>query len=422
MKTKRILVAEDDKDSLGLIRAALKSANCEWLEVTTKGEARDTFLRKSKNISAVVTSFIEPETGNENEFSDQWLARQDAFRPTLRLVKRDIRTQQHPFFGIGFVTLEKPTKMDLFRRAVKALLVNNVIPQDWLHLQKLLFKNSFNWEKNKHISPYVFRGLDWAGWCLTTKFTRLTSEDCSKSTASKDRQRKREDAIIRNFKKYAQIGASEQMNFWHWLSLGQHYGLATRLMDWTYSPLVALHFATNDKELRNKDGVVWTVNYRDAHGKGRVNESLPPRLQELLEKQEGDLFTVDTLSKGIKKKKGFEDLAEFDGQIEGPFVLFFEPPSFDQRIVNQFAVFSVASSRDLAIDEWLETSRVKCRRIIVPSHLKAEIREKLDQCNISERTLFPGLDGICSWLNRHYGPSWRLIGRIPNPNECRKRQ
>jgi hypothetical protein len=274
-------------------------------------------------------------------------------------------------------------------------------------LQKLLFKNSFNSEKNKHISPYVFRGLDWAGWRLTTKLTRLTGEDYSKSTASPDEQRTREDAIIRNFRKYAQIGASDQMNFWHWLALGQHYGLATRLMDWTYSPLVALHFATKDKELRNKDGVVWTVNYLDAHGKRsprQPNHRLPGRLCELLKEQKGDLFTVDTLSKRVKGKEVFEDFKKFDKQ--GTFVLFFEPPSFDQRIVNQFAVFSVASRRDLPIDEWLERGRVKCRRIIIPSNLKAEIREKLDQCNVSERTLFPGLDGICSWLNRHYGPSW----------------
>src|SRR5262249_23019531 len=44
------------------------------------------------------------------------------------------------------------------------------------------------------------------------------------------------------------------------------------------------------------------------------------------------------------------------------------------------------------------------RKIVIPANLKWQVRDHLDQCNINDRMLFPGLDGLCSWLKRFYRP------------------
>src|SRR5581483_10617686 len=94
-------------------------------------------------------------------------------------------------------------------------------------------------------------------------------------------------------------------------------------------------------------------------------------------------------------------LEDFDA-LGGDFVLFFEPPSLDERIVNQFALFSLPSSAKMSLEELLRRIEPAVRRIIIPADLKWEVRDKLDQANITERVLFPGLDGLSQWLKRYF--------------------
>jgi hypothetical protein len=97
-------------------------------------------------------------------------------------------------------------------------------------------------------------------------------------------------------------------------------------------------------------------------------------------------------------------LRGLEGIARDPFVAFVEPPSFDARIINQYALFSLVSSAAISLDEWLAQHPDLARRIVIPAALKWEIRDKLDQANVTERVLFPGLDGLCQWLARHYLP------------------
>ncbi len=204
-----------------------------------------------------------------------------------------------------------------------------------------------------------------------------------------------EVALLRNFRKYAHSEGVHADSIWDWLALGQHRGLPTRLLDWTYSPLVALHFATDQPADFDRDGVVCCVNFVEA------NKRLPAKLKRILEREGSQTLTVDMLG-------GFKTLRDFDALSRDPFLVFLEPPAVDRRILNQFALFSLMSSATADMDRWLQQRPELCRRVIVPAHLKWEIRDKLDQANINERILFPDLDGLSRWLTRYYLPAEAL--------------
>ena len=62
------------------------------------------------------------------------------------------------------------------------------------------------------------------------------------------------------------------------------------------------------------------------------------------------------------------------------------------------------SRPDGSLDAWLGEHPELCRRVVIPAGLKWEVRDKLDQANVTERVLFPGLDGLSRWLKRYYTP------------------
>jgi hypothetical protein len=256
--------------------------------------------------------------------------------------------------------------------------------RSWTQLLEQLFAESWNPGLQRFRSPYAFRGLAHHDHDLSNSLLRLAGRG-EEITAL-------ELSLLRNFRKYAHDQTvSGADSIWHWLALAQHHGLPTRLVDWTYSPLVALHFATEHPEEFAADGVVWCVNFVEA------NTRLPKRLRAILEEEHSDTFTVEMLHE-------FRALRDFDALGRDPFVIFLEPPSLDNRILNQFALFSLMPGATSTLDEWVPAHPELCRKVIVPAELKWEIRDKLDQSNINERTLFPGLDGLSQWLERYYTP------------------
>ncbi len=259
--------------------------------------------------------------------------------------------------------------------------MSEITINSWNELQTELFAESWNEKLGRFRSRYAFRGLSDSNYKLESRLARHGGDF-----------RKLEKHLLRNFKKYAHRSVVEKDSIWNWLSVAQHYGLPTRLLDWTYSPFVAMHFATADIDKFNVDGVIWAVNYVKTHN------ILPEKLSRKLEDEGANVFTVEMLFESIKSLTELEDLSS------DPFILFFEPPSMDDRIVNQFAFFSMSSDSRVVLNSWLEDKMDFWRKIVIPAKLKWEIRDKLDQANITERVLFPGLDGLTKWLARHYSP------------------
>jgi hypothetical protein len=228
-------------------------------------------------------------------------------------------------------------------------------------------------------SSLVFRGLARSGYSNRSSLARL-------GPGFPELERH----LIRNFRKYAHRERPGS-TIWDWLSLAQHHGLPTRLIDWTFSPLVAAHFATASSA--DEDGVVWAVDCAAAH------ESLPDDLRRALEREGATMFTTELLAASAPTLEDLDQLG-----VGEPFALFFEPPSLDDRIVNQSAVLSAMCHAEADLDDWLEANPDLYYGWRLTVGAKAEIRERLDQANVTERVLLPGLDGLAAWLRRYYGP------------------
>ena len=263
--------------------------------------------------------------------------------------------------------------------------MKEVIIHNWDDLQREIFDGVWDDKIMRYRNNCVYRGCSDKNWSLRPFLNRVCKHDLSL-----------EKQMLRSFRKYGYADLDQNASFWQTVAIAQQYGLPTRLLDFTYSPLVAAHFATEDQEAYDRDGIIWCVQ------NDKMNAQLPSPLKSMLDEEHCNVFSMEMMD---RVAGSFEELKALSDR---PFALFFEPASMADRIANQYALFSVCSDVNVQLDQ-LPLADDVVRKIIIPKEVKLEIRDKLDYINISERMIYPGLTGICKWITRRFadlGPKY----------------
>lgn len=181
---------------------------------------------------------------------------------------------------------------------------------------------------------------------------------------------KSENAIFNDFLRHVPAHLNIDIsNLWNVMSLAQHHGLPTRLLDWTTNPLVAIFFACYGDS--SEDSVVWIV-----YGFDNEVEEVP-----------SNPFSIEK-------------------------IIVINPLVISQRIQAQSAEFT-AHPDGKSITEYL-TSNDHIIKIRIPNSERFKLLSQLDLIGVNYKTLFPDLDGLSEYLRWRTNPKHLEIGMKRN--------
>jgi hypothetical protein len=221
-----------------------------------------------------------------------------------------------------------------------------------------------------------------------------------------------------------------------WLALMQHYGVPTRLLDFTYSPYVALYFALKNSRhgsATNRAGYVYVlaINAQSLmeraklkslkadreERKTRINggqTTFPKRVSVSPDSSATDRDEVrwnlesflKLISAALDPRSDRRGLFNREG-----FVAVAQPTVQNSRLSCQQGIFLLngAEKQSLKVslfkmmqnrsDEWIKLFKI-------PTSVLPEIERRLFQMNIHELSLFPDLEGLAGFLRQKASLHW----------------
>ena len=236
-------------------------------------------------------------------------------------------------------------------------------------LMPLLSEQEYRPELKRNRSGFLYRGMPNSEYKMATSLSRCC----------KEKQQILEPAILKNV--------------WYQMITGQHNGLPTRLLDWTHSALVALHFAMTEDDLEEMDAhdcVVWRIDMNE------MIDHLPEKYRAAVGRRQTTLFSVEMLTKIT------DSLYQYDEDMSDRSMVIIEPPSTNDRIIKQYSFFSAIPMGMTDIEGFLDAHTHHTVKYVIDRQLRWRVRDMLDSLNISERLLYPGLEGLSKWIARHY--------------------
>lgn len=184
---------------------------------------------------------------------------------------------------------------------------------------------------------------------------------------------------------------------WNTLFFMQHYGIPTRLLDWTENPLIALHFAlmsapykkTAKGELNFKeDTTIWILDPTKWNRHALSHQS----------------YDGGALSPGDEALKGYKPSNTFSGMNRFPVALYGEYNS--PRIVAQQGVFTIFGQiidpmEKMYVDnDFPQDSLI---RITIESPIIGDMRKSLLRQGTTESVVYPDLEGLALEIKRSFG-------------------
>jgi hypothetical protein len=230
-------------------------------------------------------------------------------------------------------------------------------------------------ELSATLDGWAFRGQQDAQWPLLSSLSRYMLA----YVADRSQWRAREERAIRIFRRKAHNFVQHPSlleDDLRCLSLMQHHGAPTRLLDFTKSPFVAAFFAL---ERSVSDVAIFALNTPVLWN----NRALPKGAPELTR------TLIDPRVDGNLEKYFLDN--------SNSVVWFGEPEEMDDRLIAQSGTFVVPGVIDRALPDILDgyaSDDELLRKIVLPPSVRADAMKWLYRMNITNASLFPGLDGL----------------------------